>query len=91
MSPRDSSDPLSRPQALDQGNSQGCATKRWHDAEGRENALRRLGIAGRRLKAALTGRGASHMSRTGSVQSALSNQVLRRYGFFMPSNLAAAE
>ena len=68
-----------------------CFWLRWHDATGRENALRRLGIVGRRLKAAFTGRGAWHMSRTGSVQSALSNQVLRRYGFFMPSDLAAAE
>ena len=52
---------------------------------GRENALRRLGIVG-------PGHGAWHMSRTGSVQSALSNQILRRYGFFqilrLPSNAA---
>jgi RNA-directed DNA polymerase len=68
-----------------------CFWLRWHDAKGRENALRRLGIVGRRLKAAFTGRGAWHMSRTGSVQSALSNLVLRRYGFLMPSDLAAAE
>jgi RNA-directed DNA polymerase len=66
-----------------------CFWLRWHDAAGRENALRRLGIVGRRLKAALTGRGAWHMSRTGSLQSALSNQILRRYGFFVPSDLAA--
>ena len=65
-----------------------CFWIRWHDAKGRENALRRLGIMGQRLKAALTGRGAWHMSRTGSVQSALSNPVLRRFGFFMPSDLA---
>ena len=63
---------------------------RWHNAKGRENALRRLGIVGMRLKAAFSGRGAWHMSRNGSVQSALSNQHLRRSGFFLPSDLAAA-
>ncbi len=67
-----------------------CFWLRWHDAAGRENALRRLGIVGRRWKAALTGRGAWPMSRNGSVQSALSNSVLRRFGFLMPSDLAAA-
>jgi hypothetical protein len=63
---------------------------RWHNAKGRENALRRLGMVGLRLKAAFSGRGGWHMSRNGSVQSALSNQHLRRSGFFMPSDLAAA-
>jgi hypothetical protein len=66
-----------------------CFWLRWHDAAGRENALRRLGTVGRRLKAAFTSRGAWHMSRTGSLQSAPSNSVLRRYGFFVPSDLAA--
>jgi group II intron reverse transcriptase/maturase len=66
-----------------------CFWLRWHDSTGRENALRSLGIVGKRLKAAFTGRGAWHMSRNGSLQSALSNQVLRRFGFFMPSDLAA--
>ena len=66
-----------------------CFWLRWHDAQGRENALRRLGIVGKRLKTAFTSRGAWHMSRNGSVQSALSNQVLRRFGFFVPSDLAA--
>jgi RNA-directed DNA polymerase len=66
-----------------------CFWLRWHNAAGRENALRRLGIAGRRLKAALTSRGAWPMSLNGSLQSALSNAVLRQYGFFVPSDLAA--
>jgi len=66
-----------------------CFWLRWHDATGRENALRRLGIVGRRLKAAFTSRGAWHMSRNGSLQSALSNLTLRQHGFFVPSDLAA--
>jgi len=48
------------------------------------------GIVGRQLKAAFTGGGAWHMSRNGSVRNALSNAVLRRYGFFVPSDLLNA-
>lgn len=66
-----------------------CFWLRWHHASGRENALRRLGITGRRSKAALTSRGAWSMSLNGSLQSAQSNAVLRQYGFFVPSDLAA--
>ena len=66
-----------------------CFWLRWHDATGRENALRRLGILGRRLKAAFSSLGAWHMSRNGSLQSALSNQILRQHGFLVPSDLAA--
>jgi group II intron reverse transcriptase/maturase len=66
-----------------------CFWLRWHNAVGREHALQRLGLRGRMLKAAFSSRGAWHMARTGSVQTALSNSVLRRYGFLMPSDLAA--
>jgi len=66
-----------------------CFWLRWHSAAGRVRALQRLGLRGRMLKAAFSSRGAWHMARTGSVQTALSNAVLRRYGFFMPSDLAA--
>lgn len=66
-----------------------CFWLRWHRADGRVRALQRLGLRGRMLKAAFSSRGAWHMARTGSVQTALSNAVLRRYGFLMPSDLAA--
>ncbi|MGD1098467.1 MAG: group II intron maturase-specific domain-containing protein [Bryobacteraceae bacterium] len=66
-----------------------CFWLRWHDARGREHALRRLGMVGRWLHAAFSSRGAWHLSRTGSLQSALSNPLLRHYGFFVPSDLAA--
>lgn len=66
-----------------------CFWLRWHRAAGRVRALQRLGLRGRMLKAAFSSRGAWHMARTGSVQTALSNAVLRRYGFLMPSDLAA--
>jgi RNA-directed DNA polymerase len=66
-----------------------CFWIRWHSATGRERALRRLGLRGRMLKAAFSSRGAWHLAGTGSVQTALSNAVLRRYGFLLPSDLAA--
>jgi group II intron reverse transcriptase/maturase len=61
----------------------------WHSAAGRERALRRLGLRGRMLKVAVSSRGAWHLAGTGSLQTALSNRVLRQYGFLMPSDLAA--
>ena len=66
-----------------------CFWIRWHSAVGRERALRRLGLRGRMLKVAFSWRGAWHLAGTGSLQTALSNAVLRRYGFLMPSDLAA--
>jgi hypothetical protein len=40
------------------------------------------------LKVAQSSRGAWRVAKTGSLQSALSNATLRRYGFLMPSDLA---
>jgi RNA-directed DNA polymerase len=65
-----------------------CFWIRWHSATGRERALRRLGLRGRMLKATFSSRGAWHLAGIGSLQTALSNRVLRRYGFLMPSDLA---
>jgi hypothetical protein len=61
---------------------------RWHEPKGREHYLRKPGLKGRRLKVAQSNRGARHLAGTGSLQSALSNATLRRYGFLMPSDLA---
>ena len=66
-----------------------CFWLRWHSPEGREKALRRLGITGRMLKVALSSRGAWHLAGTGTLHTALNNRILRRYGFLMPSDLAA--
>jgi len=65
-----------------------CFWIRWHSAVGRERALRGLGLRGRMLKVAFSSRGAWHLAGTGSLHTALSNAVLRRYGFLMPSDLA---
>jgi len=65
-----------------------CFWLRWHDGGGRANAPRRLGAKGRLLGPARSSRGAWRMAVHGTVQTALSNAVLRRYGFLMPSDLA---
>lgn len=66
-----------------------CFWLRWHSAKGRLEALRRLGLKGRLLKVAYSSRGAWPLAATGSLQTALNNTILRRYGFLMPSDLAA--
>lgn len=65
-----------------------CFWLRWHKPEGRKRRLRSLGLRGRMLKVAESYRGAWHIARTGSLQTALSNATLRRNGFLMPSDLA---
>ena len=66
-----------------------CFWLRWHNAAGRENALRRLGVPTRVLTTVRTSRGAWLMARTATMHTALGNRTLRRYGFLMPSDLAA--
>lgn len=65
-----------------------CFWLRWHSPEGREKALRKLGLKGRMLKVALSSRGAWRLAGTGSLQTALNNRLLHRYGFLLPSDLA---
>jgi RNA-directed DNA polymerase len=66
-----------------------CFWLRWHNATGREHALRRLGVHPRLLQTVHTSRGAWFMAKTSTVNAGLKNSTLRRYGFFMPSDLAA--
>ena len=66
-----------------------CFWLRWHDAAGRRRALRRLGIGERLLKLVPARRGAWRLAANGLLQTALSNATLLRYGFVMPSHLAA--
>ena len=66
-----------------------CFWQRWHDWRGRVRKLRQLGLRGRLLKVAHSSRGAWRVARSPSLQTALSNAVLRRHGFCMPSDLAA--
>jgi len=66
-----------------------CYWIRWHCAGGREHALRRLGVHPRLLQTVRTGRGAWFMANTSTVNAGLKTRTLRRYGFVMPSDLAA--
>jgi RNA-directed DNA polymerase len=66
-----------------------CFWQRWHDWRGRLRKLRQLGLSGRLLKAAHSSKGAWRIAASPSLQTALSNAVLRHYGFWMPSDLAS--
>ena len=66
-----------------------CFWQRWDNWRGRLRKLRALGLKGRLLKVAHSSKGAWRIARSPSLQTALSNAVLRRYRFWMPSDLAA--
>ena len=66
-----------------------CFWLRWHGGRGRLRRLRRLGVAGRSLGVAASSRGAWRVAAQPELHAALSNSVLRRHGFLMPSDLAA--
>jgi RNA-directed DNA polymerase len=61
---------------------------RWHNKKGRERKLRALGVKGRLLQVASSARGAWRVAAALCMQKALSNAVLRKTGFLMPSDLA---
>jgi group II intron reverse transcriptase/maturase len=66
-----------------------CFWQRWHDWRGRLRKLRQLGLSGHLLKVAHSSKGAWRIAASPSLQTALSNAVLRRYGFWMPLDLAS--
>lgn len=66
-----------------------CFWQRWHNSVGRFRALRRLGLRPRSCAVARSSQGAWPLAACWSLQHALSNSVLRSYGFLMPSDLAA--
>jgi RNA-directed DNA polymerase len=66
-----------------------CFWLRWHDQRGRLRSLRRLGLRGIALQVATTGRGAWGVAKQPALHRALSSATLRRYGFLLPSDLAA--
>jgi group II intron reverse transcriptase/maturase len=67
-----------------------CFWLRWHNRAGRYNALRRLGVRGRRLKVAGCRRGAWSMATHVVVNQALKTVTLNRFGFTLPWELAGA-
>jgi group II intron reverse transcriptase/maturase len=62
-----------------------CFWLRWHSRKGRLNKLRKLGCTPRQCETAHSGKGAWGIAKSPSLHVALSNAVLRRYGFLMPS------
>jgi len=66
-----------------------CFWQRWHSTAGRLRHLKQLGARGRLLKVAFSSKGAWSIARNGTLQTVLSNRTLRRFGFLMPSDLAA--
>jgi RNA-directed DNA polymerase len=66
-----------------------CFWQRWDNWRGRLRKLRALGLSGRLLKVAHSSKGAWRIAASPSLQTALSNAVLRRHGFWMPSDLTA--
>ncbi len=62
-----------------------CFWLRWHNRDGRRNALKRLGAAGWHLKVASSSRGAWRIARSSVLHRALNNRVLERYGLWVPS------
>jgi len=66
-----------------------CFWERWHSAAGRLRRLKQLGARGRLLQTARSSRGAWSIARSGTLHTVLSNRTLQRFGFLMPSDLAA--
>jgi hypothetical protein len=68
-----------------------CFWERRHDWRGRLRELSCLGLKGRLLKGAYSSKGAWHLTGTPSLQTALRNGSFCRYGFLLPSDLAATD
>ncbi len=66
-----------------------CFWLRWHSVRGRCRALRRLGVPEQMLRYVPTRRGEWYVAARRMMHTALPNATLRRYGFVMPSDLAA--
>jgi len=66
-----------------------CFWLRWHSRAGRLRRLRHLGLRGPALGVATSRRGAWSVAKQPELHRALNNATLRRYGFLLPSDLAA--
>jgi len=61
--------------------------QRWHSPQGRKHAFQRLGIPRHHWASAHSSHGAWRLAAGPAMQAALSNATLRKYRFFMPSEL----
>ena len=68
-----------------------CFWLRWHDRAGRLRRLRHWGLCGPALGVATSRRGAWGVAKQPELHRALNNAILRRYGFLLPSDLAARQ
>ncbi|MFO1429678.1 MAG: reverse transcriptase domain-containing protein [Candidatus Competibacteraceae bacterium] len=64
--------------------------QRGHNRRGRANALRRLGAKGRQQQLASSAVGAWRLARSPTLHTVLNNARLRRWGLYVPSDLAAS-
>ena len=72
------------------GSAFGCAGTECEAARERYGVgVRRLGVGERLIALVPTRRGAWFMSSNALLHKGLSNAILKRYGFVVPSNLAA--
>jgi RNA-directed DNA polymerase len=63
--------------------------QRWHNAEGRLNAFKRLGLKRYQWANAHSTHGAWRMAASPAMQQAISNTQLNRHGYLMPSIVLA--
>ena len=61
--------------------------QRWHKSDGRQNALRRLGLPEKQVVIGKSSRGAWRMAASPVMQQALGNKRLRQHRFLVPSDL----
>jgi group II intron reverse transcriptase/maturase len=66
-----------------------CFWERWHSPAGRLRHLKQLGAKGRLLQVASSSKRTWSIARNATLHTVLSNRILRRFGFLMPSDLAA--
>ena len=81
--------PIARLEGWTRRHIRKCFWLRWHDRRGRERAMRQLGVRGKTLLMAASPHGAWRMANTLAMTKSLSNTTLRRWGFLLPSDLAA--
>ena len=67
-----------------------CFWQRWHDAQGRRNALERMGVSEKVLRRPPLWGAAWPMSKHPAMHTALNNKCLESTGFWTPSRWAPA-
>jgi len=66
-----------------------CFWLRWHSVKGRKRNLLKLGVSPRQLRRCPMHGSSWPMAKHPAMHKALNNETLKRYGFLVPSDLAA--